>query len=78
MLPLPLRSLGRWSLSVAPVIHSDQEQILVDLLTYVGVLGIGEGRLLQQASRWMLSGIWRPIRSFLRLKIMRCTNVISK
>lgn len=44
------------------LIHLDQEQRLAGLLALAGVLGIGEGHLLHQKTRWVAFGYFAKIR----------------
>ncbi|KSL22649.1 hypothetical protein APA45_04265 [Pseudomonas aeruginosa] len=43
-------------------IHLDQEQLFAGLLALAGVLGIGEGHLLHQKTRWVAFGYFAKIR----------------
>ena len=58
------------------LIHLDQETLFTALLAFAGLLGVGKGDLLHQASRRLISDI-KPsfdvfFRVFLNLKGVRC------
>lgn len=58
------------------LIHLDQETLLTALLTIAGLLGVGKGDLLHQASRRLISDIQPNLevffRVFLNLTGVRC------